>query len=435
MLRDSGVVFFLRILTVLVAIPTGVVLARYLGPSSRGIYAIVSLIPAVLSMIGNLGMGAAFVYLTGQNPNRVKDLTMFSILIAIVQGVVVTLIYLLFANFIHRSFLNGADGYPELILIPSVFPLILSLFCSSIILGRLHIVLVNVINFLFILLSAVVVFLTALLTWTLPTLLWVNLFLSYLSALVFLIIAWRVSRSERLSSFSEMTLLFKKAVAYGMKSYLANLAQFFNYRLDSFLVSMFSGLGNVGIYSVSVTMAESVWNVSNSVGGVLFPKVSSSKGSTIKRTVSINRVTFTASLILGFTLAVSSPILINILFGSKFVGSVMPLVALIPGVILMSISNVLTSDLSGRNFPNIGAVASLLSLIATVVLDVLLIPAYGPVGAAIASSFSYSLATWYVVTKYIKMYNISLKELIQINCNDIQLIKGQLRYELHKLMQ
>jgi O-antigen/teichoic acid export membrane protein len=57
-----------------------------------------------------------------------------------------------------------------------------------------------------------------------------------------------------------------------------------------------------------------------------------------------------------------------------------------PGVVALSISKILTSDLAGRGLLQYGAYSSAISLVATVVCDLLLIPKWGIAGAAVASN-------------------------------------------------
>lgn len=51
----------------------------------------------------------------------------------------------------------------------------------------------------------------------------------------------------------------------------------------------------------------------------------------------------------------------------------------------------LTSDISGRGYPQYNSIAAGLALVATVALDIVLIPSMGIIGAALASTISYSM--------------------------------------------
>jgi Na+-driven multidrug efflux pump len=51
---------------------------------------------------------------------------------------------------------------------------------------------------------------------------------------------------------------------------------------------------------------------------------------------------------------------------------------------------VLTNEIAGRGYPQYNSINSGLGLVLTVILDLLLIPGYGVLGAAIASSVAYT---------------------------------------------
>ena len=78
------------------------------------------------------------------------------------------------------------------------------------------------------------------------------------------------------------------------------------------------------------------------------------------------------------------------------------LLALLPGIVLLGGGKVLTNDIAGRGYPQYNSVASGVSLILTVVLDLLLIPRLEVLGASIASTLAYTtifaLAIYFYLT-------------------------------------
>ncbi len=61
-----------------------------------------------------------------------------------------------------------------------------------------------------------------------------------------------------------------------------------------------------------------------------------------------------------------------------------------PGAIALSGTKVLASDLIGRGYPGVNTLIASGTMVITILGDVLLIPRYGIIGAAIASSLGYS---------------------------------------------
>ena len=103
-------------------------------------------------------------------------------------------------------------------------------------------------------------------------------------------------------------------------------------------------------------------------------------------------VTLGLTLIGAIGLAIVGPWLIPLLFSSRFKGSYVPMVALLPGVILLGGGKVLTNDIAGRGHPEYNSITSGLALGLTVGLTVWLIPKYGILGASLASTIAYSTA-------------------------------------------
>ena len=64
---------------------------------------------------------------------------------------------------------------------------------------------------------------------------------------------------------------------------MGNVLQFFNYRLDLFLVNYFLGPSGVGIYTVAVSMGEMLWYLPNAVSFVIFPKAANTSKEAMNR--------------------------------------------------------------------------------------------------------------------------------------------------------
>jgi len=184
--------------------------------------------------------------------------------------------------------------------------------------------------------------------------------------------------------------LFKGSAKYGLKCYFGNLAQFLNYRLDMFLVAIFLTPIAVGFYSISVGIAEKLWMLPGSIATVLFSKISSLKDVEANNITSrVARHTFFIIFVISLFLAILAKPLIKILFGSAFLPSLAPLLILLPGVIALGGAKTLTADLAGRGRPEVGTIASFISLAVNVPLNLWLIPKWGISGAAFASSIAY----------------------------------------------
>ena len=180
------------------------------------------------------------------------------------------------------------------------------------------------------------------------------------------------------------------ALSLGLRGQLGDLATFFNYRLDVFIVNFFLGPAQVGLYSVGVVISEGLWQVPQAAAVALFPRTA----RTIERgaaefTCLITRQVLSLALVLGIALAIACPILIPFLFGARFNPAIAVIWWILPGTIALSLGKVISADLAARGKPEFSSIFAVISLAVTVALDFLLIPPMGIQGAALASSAAY----------------------------------------------
>jgi O-antigen/teichoic acid export membrane protein len=81
---------------------------------------------------------------------------------------------------------------------------------------------------------------------------------------------------------------------------------------------------------------------------------------------------------------------IEIVYSADFLAAYIPMLVLLPGIVLLGGGKVLTNEVAGRGYPQYNSLASGVSLILTVVLDLMLIPRFGVVGASAASTMAYA---------------------------------------------
>lgn len=209
-------------------------------------------------------------------------------------------------------------------------------------------------------------------------------------------------------------------VKFGLKGHLGNIVQFFNYRLDLLLVNFFLTAESVGIYYIAVMIAELAWYVPTAVASVLLPKISASTREAANEfTPMISRITVAATLVFSVLLALAAGPAIRLAFGRGFEPALMPLLILLPGIVVFSVSKVLASDLVGRGYPLYPTYIAGVSLAATVVLNVLLIPEYQLAGAAAATSLSYLAASVFFLRVAGRLSGVSCSEYLLLKKSDL----------------
>jgi O-antigen/teichoic acid export membrane protein len=109
----------------------------------------------------------------------------------------------------------------------------------------------------------------------------------------------------------------------------------------------------------------------------------------IERTLRAFRSTALVTAGAGVAAAVLGPVLIPVVFGSAFDGSVVPFLLLVPGALGFAATAIFSSALMASSYPGLSSLGPFVSLAAGVALDLLLIPRFGASGAAAAASVAF----------------------------------------------
>jgi O-antigen/teichoic acid export membrane protein len=184
---------------------------------------------------------------------------------------------------------------------------------------------------------------------------------------------------------------FGELARYGIRLYPASLSSFFSYRADIFLLGALLGdAGAIGLYSLAVSLAELVFFVPDSVSVVFFPRVAGAeRDSADQMAPVVSRFTVLVTCLAVIGLVPAAYVVVHVALPA-FAGSMAPFLVILPGIVGLSVAKVLSSYVSGLGLPGPVAVAAVCALVVNVAANLVLIPAFGIVGAAASSLISYS---------------------------------------------
>jgi O-antigen/teichoic acid export membrane protein len=172
---------------------------------------------------------------------------------------------------------------------------------------------------------------------------------------------------------------------------------------------------------VAVSLAELLWYLPDAFGFVLFPKTASSEPEAARQfTPKVARLSAFITAVAAVGMFLLSRLVIVVLYTEEYLPSLYPLWILLPGVVALSYSKVIFGDLGGQGKPRYGTYASLLSFLVTLGLDLLLIPRWGIVGAALTSSLAYTTNAAVAVASYVSVTGNSLTDVLLIQRSDVQ---------------
>ncbi len=206
-------------------------------------------------------------------------------------------------------------------------------------------------------------------------------------------------------------LTTQKAIIYGATVQFSNIIQFFNYRLSYFFLS--KHLSSLGIFSISLVLAEAVWLIGNSLSLVHYSKVTneSSREDSILQTFFFAKLSFWATLLCVIFLIIFPPSFYGWIFGEKFRDAWLPTVILCPGILAIGFGMVFSHYFAGTGRFKLNNKAALVGLAIKIPACIYFIPKYAEVGAAFACTLSYSASFLFFFYYFKKETNFSLKNL------------------------
>jgi O-antigen/teichoic acid export membrane protein len=226
------------------------------------------------------------------------------------------------------------------------------------------------------------------------------------------ILVWYVAR--RTAGFGRPDVrLMQRALAFGLKTHAGRVMLLGNYRLDQWLLGAISGARELGLYSVAVAWAEALWYLPTALKFVQRPDLVRSKRRKAVQQAAVGfRAAAMVTVLLAVGMALAAPILCVTLFGEEFRGSIVELRLLVigaPGVVALT---ALGNALVAQRRPLLSSLALGTGFVCTIALDVLLIPPYAGVGAAVASAIAYTAAGAVMSLFFLRALGASGHELV-----------------------
>jgi O-antigen/teichoic acid export membrane protein len=193
----------------------------------------------------------------------------------------------------------------------------------------------------------------------------------------------------------------REVVRYGLRAQVGSIILLLNARLDFALVGGMVGARALGIYAVASRFAELLRLPSLAVNYVLYPAYARRGGATAagEARAMMPRVGW-IPLAAAVPLGVAATFFIPWLYGEPFRAAITPTYVLLLGLSGSAVSGVITAFLYGDGRPGLNSLAMGAGLVITIALDLLLIPRFGVLGAALASSVAYLSTTGFLVVSF-----------------------------------
>ena len=227
--------------------------------------------------------------------------------------------------------------------------------------------------------------------------------------------------------------VLKDLFKYGFLNQTGHFVQFFNLRLSYYLLDSYIGRGQVGVFSRSVSLAESIWIISNSIALVQYARIANAddRHYSQKLTLDLGKICLLVSAMAVVVLCLLPPQFYVFVFGKDF-GEMAHLIRILaPGILFYCIFLILGHYYSGTGRYQMNTFAALCGLVVTFVCGFTLIPRYDITGAAITSAAAYTVNAIFLFIFFVKESNFKGRDFL-LKKSEIQNYLAELKQQFLK---
>lgn len=366
-------------------IGTGIITARALGPSGKGILRTLIIWPTIFSQIAILGANEAYIYLKNNRLPQKELLSsvFFTVLFSSIMSGVLTFIII---------YVTVGKKYTHSPMIPF--------------LSMLYLPVANIVQTALSIMQEELKFLKYnLLRFLLPVVYLLLLFTNYnhltpekcftyliMANLLLLVFSFNTFKNVSLSSVQRR--IISRIMNFGIKTQLTNIMSSFSQQTDQAILSLIAPSSSLGIYSVAASISKIGFLAPNAAQIVLYPLLSKGKITAWKKYF------FYLSLLNGLLLAflfVSIKPLIILLYGRAFISAAELSLILFLTAFPVSLINVGTAYFKAKGKPFTTTKAQFIIFLSILILAPLSYHIMQLKGMAIAIVASYIAGALYYI--------------------------------------
>lgn len=378
-----------QMLRIVAGLLVGIWVARYLGPEQFGLFSYVLAFTAIFAGIAKLGLDGILVRELINHPQGrdvylgtafwLKVIGAF-VVMAIMAAVVPftsndsttnLYIFIITAGLVFQSF-EVVEFYFQSKVLAKIVSIckVTQLALSSII--KIYLVVTQADLFWFVCVTAFDTF---------------SLGISYF-------VAYKIRGNASFFKFFDIVTA-KKLLKDSWPLIFSSLVVMIYMRIDQVMIKEIIGDYEVGIYSAAVRLSEAYYFIPIIITTSLFPSIIKSKGS--GESIYLSRLQKLYTLMVWLAIVIAAPVsimsgfIVDLLYGSEYLGASSVLAVSVWAGIFVFFGSAWSKWMLNEGLQTTMMVMHILSLIANIFLNFLLIPSYGSFGAAVATLISYSL--------------------------------------------
>ena len=410
--KGTGIIFIGTIIGMLLGFVGRVILVRYITQTEYGIYSLALVIISIFATISTLGLseGATryIAYFRGKNEEgKVRGIISSSIKIAFVASILLAVISFFISDFISTSIFHAPALSTPLKIFSIAIPFT---------------VLINVFIAIFRGFERVdakvyfqdifrpVLYLLFLIAVVLFSLSFLSVVYAYLASIAVTCIAFVIYMMKKsplsMGRNSVTNPMTKELLFFSVPLLAVSMLMMVMSWTDTLMLGYFKTPDVVGVYNAALPLAHLLSMTLSSMSFIYIPIISQlySKNliEELKRSyIILTKWIFLATLPIFFVLFLFPDVVLNLLFGSRYIGASVALQILAFGFFLNICLGFTYNTLLVLGKSNFLMWTFVISAIINAILNMVLIPPMGIIGASIASAFSLIVAK---ILNLIKLY-------------------------------
>jgi O-antigen/teichoic acid export membrane protein len=243
---------------------------------------------------------------------------------------------------------------------------------------------------------------------------------SYIAALVYVPLIARRHPEKPPWSFAQT---FRPLVSYGSRLWFGSVASMLLGRTSQLLMVPLSSVGELGLYTVAITVADLPFIVVMAIAAALHGV--NSRTADPRQVATATRVTLLLGAMGCLLLAATVPLWLSALFGSEFQPAVIPTVLMLVASVIAIPGLIASAGLASSGRPGLRSTGYVVALVLNASAFLALVPLYGVYGACWASIVTNVALSTFMVTSCVRAMSIPAREFIVPTRSDVVMLYEQ----------
>lgn len=366
------------------------IIARYLGPEGFGLFSMAIIIGDISQIIASFGINSALVKFVAEhkeNKSKVSSLFSSAFFTILIIGVITSIVLFVFSDALASIF-NMSSLSLLLKIYASALPFMLAHgVIISLLMGLREMRYFAFIRILGAFLALMLILAFLMIGFGVKGAMLGTVLAVIVAVGVAIVIVKKIVHFT-LSNYGKNT---KILASFGSRLVSASMIGYIYTYVDTLMIGYFLTSTDVGYYETATSLSRFFWLVPNAIGIVAYPAISEYWAKKDIRAINklVDKTTKYSSCILifaGMVVIFFAKDIISFIFTSEFLPAVLPLSILIIGTVTSGTLRSLGSIFAGVGRPDLTLKVTAIVSVGNALLNACLIPRYGIVGAATATT-------------------------------------------------